>query len=169
MPYNHLQYISRVAPIWNVPAIVYVGRFRTSFGLRPVLTLVVGWLLLSEGYDIHHDDMMFINLLLNTMLCTPQPYFSRHPGALHCMWDMGWLSWLKGIIYVLTRYNLCLLVILVTLYIQYYVHWQLSSSHDANFVATVGTGGFHDDNLQCHQWRQSWHHDDSWFSVWYWL
>ena len=38
------------------------------------------------------------------------------------------------------------------------------SCHDANFVITGGTAGCYD-NLQCHQWWQSWHHEDSWFSV----
>ena len=33
--------------------------------------------------------------------------------------------------------------------------------HDANFVITSGTGGCLYDNLQCHQWWQSWHHDNS--------
>ena len=37
---------------------------------------------------------------------------------------------------------------------------------DGNFVVTGGTGGCRDDNLRCHQWRQSWHHDGSaWVSV----
>ena len=40
------------------------------------------------------------------------------------------------------------------------------SCHNANFVATGGTVGCHIDNLRCHQWRQSWHYDNSWFSVW---
>ena len=31
---------------------------------------------------------------------------------------------------------------------------------DANFVITGGTGGCHKDNLPCHQWWQSWHHDN---------
>ena len=30
---------------------------------------------------------------------------------------------------------------------------------------TGGTVGCHNDNLRCHQWRQSWHYDNSWFSV----
>ena len=38
---------------------------------------------------------------------------------------------------------------------------QTKSRHDANFVVTGGTGGCHNDNHRCHQWRQSWHHDDS--------
>ena len=33
--------------------------------------------------------------------------------------------------------------------------------HDANFVITGGTTGCRDDNLWCHQWWQSWHHDNS--------
>ena len=36
---------------------------------------------------------------------------------------------------------------------------------DANFVVTGSTGGCHNDNLRCHQWRQSWHLDNSQFSV----
>ena len=31
------------------------------------------------------------------------------------------------------------------------------SGHDDNFIATFG----HNDNLRCHQLRQSWHHNDS--------
>ena len=40
-----------------------------------------------------------------------------------------------------------------------------ASCHNANFVITGGTGGCHKDNLQCHQWWQSWHHNNSRFSV----
>ena len=36
--------------------------------------------------------------------------------------------------------------------------------YDANLVVNGGTGGFYD-NQRCHQWRQSWHHDDTRFSV----
>ena len=32
--------------------------------------------------------------------------------------------------------------------------------HDANFVIIGGTRGCHHDKLWCHQWWQSWHHDD---------
>ena len=39
------------------------------------------------------------------------------------------------------------------------------SCNDANFVITGGTGGCHYDNLQCHQWWQSWHHNNSQFSM----
>ena len=39
------------------------------------------------------------------------------------------------------------------------------SHHDANFVVTGGTVGCLYDNLRCHQWRQSWHYDNSRFSV----
>ena len=35
----------------------------------------------------------------------------------------------------------------------------------ANFVITGGIGGCHHDNLQCHLWWQSWHHDDFQVSV----
>ena len=31
------------------------------------------------------------------------------------------------------------------------------SCHDANFAITGDTGGCHNNNVQCHQWRQSWH------------
>ena len=37
------------------------------------------------------------------------------------------------------------------------------SCHDANFVIIGGTTGCRYDNLWCHQWWQSWHHDDSVF------
>ena len=39
------------------------------------------------------------------------------------------------------------------------------SHHDADFVITVGTGGCHDDNFQCHQGWQSRHHDNLRFLV----
>ena len=38
-------------------------------------------------------------------------------------------------------------------------YWKVSC-HDTNFVITGGTAGCLDDNLQCHQWWQSWHHND---------
>ena len=34
--------------------------------------------------------------------------------------------------------------------------------HDANFVITTSC---HNNTLQSHQWHQSWHHDDSWFTI----
>ena len=37
--------------------------------------------------------------------------------------------------------------------------------HNVNLVVTGGTEGFHDQNLRCHHWQQSWHHGQSWFSV----
>ena len=42
---------------------------------------------------------------------------------------------------------------------------KLKSCHDANFVITVGPTGCHYDNLWCYQRWQSWHHDNSPFSV----
>ena len=42
-------------------------------------------------------------------------------------------------------------------------HWQQGFlCHEANFVIT---DGYLSINLQCHKWWQSWHHDNSWFSV----
>ena len=40
-------------------------------------------------------------------------------------------------------------------------HWEIGNHDDANFVVTRDTTGCHNDNLWCHQWRQSWHHDHS--------
>ena len=48
----------------------------------------------------------------------------------------------------------------------YHEIWHLMLSC---FVITGGTWGCHNDNLRCHHWWQSWHHDNSWFSVWYWI
>ena len=42
---------------------------------------------------------------------------------------------------------------------------QTESRYDAYFVITSGTWGCRYDNLMCHQWWQSWHHDESWFRV----
>ena len=42
---------------------------------------------------------------------------------------------------------------------------KIDSCNDANFVITGGTASYHYDNLQCHQWWQSWYHNDSWLSV----
>ena len=41
--------------------------------------------------------------------------------------------------------------------------WSLNPEgcYDANFVVTGSTGGCHKDNLQCHQWSQSWYHQNS--------
>ena len=39
------------------------------------------------------------------------------------------------------------------------------SCNDANFVFTSGTACILYDNQRCLQWQQSWHCDDSWFSV----
>ena len=41
----------------------------------------------------------------------------------------------------------------------------IESCHDANFAVTIGAAGCCYDNLWYHQWLQSWHHDDSVFSV----
>ena len=35
----------------------------------------------------------------------------------------------------------------------------------ATFVVTGGTAGCHNDNLRCHQWRQSWHYENYLFSA----
>ena len=43
-------------------------------------------------------------------------------------------------------------------------YWKLSC-HDAIFVVTDGIAGCHNNNLWCHQWWQSWHHENSQFSV----
>ena len=37
--------------------------------------------------------------------------------------------------------------------------------HNVNFAVIGGTGGCPYDNLLCHQWRQSWHHDNPRLSV----
>ena len=39
------------------------------------------------------------------------------------------------------------------------------SCNNANFVITDATAGCHKDKLLCHMWRQSWHYDNSRFSV----
>ena len=35
------------------------------------------------------------------------------------------------------------------------------SHHDTSFVVIGGNGGYHNDSVQCHQWQQSWYHDNS--------
>ena len=50
----------------------------------------------------------------------------------------------------------------LTLNHQEEIHWKLSH-YGANFVVSGGTSRYHYDNLQCHQWWQSWHHDNSQF------
>ena len=42
---------------------------------------------------------------------------------------------------------------------------KIGSCCQANFVVTGGTAYCHNDNLQCHQWLQSWLHDKSCFLV----
>ena len=37
--------------------------------------------------------------------------------------------------------------------------------HNAKFVVSSGTTDCHNDNLWSHQWKQSWHHNNSLFSV----
>ena len=39
------------------------------------------------------------------------------------------------------------------------------SCPDANFIIIGDTTGCRYDNLRCHQWRKSWHYDDSQFSI----
>ena len=39
------------------------------------------------------------------------------------------------------------------------------SCYDANSAISGGTAGCHYDNVECHQWWQSWHHDNSVFRV----
>ena len=46
-----------------------------------------------------------------------------------------------------------------------YASTETVSHHDANFVITGGTGGCQNDNLQCHQWWQSWNHGYAQFSM----
>ena len=50
----------------------------------------------------------------------------------------------------------------------FFVNWiyqKTESCHDANFIIIGDIRGCHNDNLWCHQWWQSWHHDNSLFSV----
>ena len=42
---------------------------------------------------------------------------------------------------------------------------EYKSHHYANFVITAGSVGFPHDNPWCHQWQQSWHHDNPRFSM----
>ena len=47
-------------------------------------------------------------------------------------------------------------------------HWHPSRYHNSNISArmpTLPTRQCHDDNLQCHQGSQRWHHDNSQFSM----
>ena len=60
----------------------------------------------------------------------------------------------------------------VTLISCTFVLWYLISQpfkhnaiHDTNFVVTGCTGSCNYDKLRCRQWRQSWHHDKSQFSI----
>ena len=43
--------------------------------------------------------------------------------------------------------------------------------HNANFVISVGTGGCHNDSIQCHQWPwpKSWHYNGSHFQYFSWV
>ena len=40
-------------------------------------------------------------------------------------------------------------------------------SHDANFIVIDDTNDCHNDDLRFHQWRKSWHHGNTQFSVSY--
>ena len=44
---------------------------------------------------------------------------------------------------------------------------KIDSFQNANFVVISGTASLHNDNFRIRQWRQSWHHDNSWFSVYH--
>ena len=45
---------------------------------------------------------------------------------------------------------------------------KIRNCHVANSVVNCRNGGCRNDNVQCHPWRQSWHHDHSRFSVLKW-
>ena len=44
-------------------------------------------------------------------------------------------------------------------------HESSKSSYCVNLVVTGGNWGCRHDNHRCHQWWQSWHHNNSWLSV----
>ena len=82
-------------------------------------------------------------------------------------------------------HELNVIYIYIHIYIQTYIHtyrhtdiyiytvdehgsyvWLKTKAHfDTNIVITGDTVGCHNDNLRRHQWRQSWHHNDSRSSV----
>ena len=68
---------------------------------------------------------------------------------LHCYWLKDWrlrhFAW--------------------TLHFKVVHSLKTESCNYANFLTTIGTGGFCYDNLRCHQWRKIWHHDNSRVSV----
>ena len=43
--------------------------------------------------------------------------------------------------------------------------FEKKESFHADFVVSEDTRSCHNDNFRCRQWRQSWHHDKSWFSI----
>ena len=57
--------------------------------------------------------------------------------------------------------------VLTTCIYNAFVSWvslKMDSCHNANFAITGSIAGCHNDNPQCQQWRQSWHHDNCWLS-----
>ena len=78
---------------------------------------------------------------------------NRHPIASHVRAGYEWVSEFK--IWLTFTQPSCTL--------------KMKHHHDADFVVTGGTGGCRNDNLQCHQWWQSWHHNNSQFSILYWI
>ena len=73
----------------------------------------------------------------------------RHVASLcHKVLTYRWLrekKWLRTLMLLLTEMSM-----------------KTAICHDAKFVVTSGTGNYHNDNLKC---RQSWHGDNSRFSV----
>ena len=103
---------------------------------------------------------------------------SRH-GDFHCVkirWLWDHLIFIMGILYFIMRRAWGASNIYQQ--DQAWIHPQSSESskvlrfplktkscHNANFVITGGTIGCHNNNLQCPQWQQSWHYENSQFSV----
>ena len=77
----------------------------------------------------------------------------RFTQLFFIMWNPNYIIWLSFHIakQICVNLNLCPL--------------KIKCWYNANFVVTGGTAGCLNDNLQCHQWPQSWHYDNSQFSV----
>ena len=78
--------------------------------------------------------------------------------------NIFWCIFLKEKLLSLHR---ILVWVLTTCIYNAFVSWvslKMESCHNANFAITGSITGCHNDNLQCQQWRQSWHHDNCWLS-----
>ena len=114
----------------------------------------------------HHPRFVMVSYLYKVLrftpciLCMSSARTSRYDYVYMCLCSPLFLQIVSN-----KRLFMLKLKLVLFLFNSHSHTLKTKNCHDANFFVTVGTGFCPNDNLRCHQWRQSWHYDISWFAV----